>query len=178
MKAFAIVLLVLCADVANAQPRQPQQFQVRPSGSPIVLDGRLDEPAWQQAAPIPLQYEYFPGDNTPAVVDTSCFVTYDRRTLFVVCRALEPDIAALRANLADRDVPREDDTVGFMIDPFNDGRRAFLRFPRTASAQTWGFIAMRDRPRSTRARMRSAFVDRNRTCLVCQFDKIGYAWVG
>jgi hypothetical protein len=39
-------------------------------------------------------------------------------------------------------------------------------------------MAMRDRPRSTRVRMRSAFVDRNRTCLVCQFDKIGYAWVG
>jgi len=26
---------------------------------------------------------------------------------------------------ADRDVPRNDDTVGFMIDTFNDGRRAF-----------------------------------------------------
>jgi hypothetical protein len=223
MKRLAIVLLVLCADRVAAQTHHPQSYEVHPAASPIALDGRLDEAAWRQASPILLRYEYFPGDNSPAPVETTCFVTYDRDRLYVGCRALEPDIAALRANLADRDAPREDDTVGFLIDPFNDGRRAFqfrvnargvqmdafnndvdddedwswdaiwdarvlvgddgytaeigvpfssLRFPRTAAAQTWGFMAVRDRPRSTRLRMRSALVDRNRACLVCQFDKL------
>ena len=58
-------------------------------------------------------------------VETLCFVTYDREKLYVGCRAADPDMSELRANLADRDVPRNDDTVGFMIDTFNDGRRAF-----------------------------------------------------
>lgn len=47
-----------------------------------------------------------------------------------------------------------------------------LRFPRTSSAQTWGFTAMRDYPRSIRHRMRSSPTDRKKSCLVCQFDKI------
>ena len=52
-------------------------------------------------------------------------MTYDRDRLYVGCRAADPDMSAVRANLADRDVPRNDDTIGFMIDTFNDGRRAF-----------------------------------------------------
>ena len=224
MTRFLIVVLTALGPGALwAQPRAPQEFQVTLAGSPIVLDGRLDEPAWQQAVPIPLKYEYFPGDNTPAAVETLCFVTYDRDKLYVGCRAADPDMSALRANLADRDVPRNDDTIGFMIDTFNDGRRAFqfrvnprgvqmdafnsdvddsedwswdaiwdakaqigengytveiavpfssLRFPRVSGVQTWGFMAMRDWPRSTRLRMRSSYVDRNRTCLVCQIRQV------
>jgi hypothetical protein len=228
MTRFSIVVLtVLGPGALWAQPVAPQEFPVALAGSPIVLDGRLDEPAWQQAVPISLKYEYFPGDNTPSAVETLCFVTYDRDQLYVGCRAADPDMSALRANLADRDVPRNDDTIGFMIDTFNDGRRAFqfrvnprgvqmdafnsdvddsedwswdaiwdakaqigengytvevavpfssLRFPRISGAQTWGFMATRDWPRSTRIRMRSSYVDRNRTCLVCQIDKLsGFA---
>ena len=182
-----VVLVAVWPGVVIAQARPPQEFQVMPAVSPIVLDGRL------------------------------------RDKFYVGCRAADPDMPALRANLADRDVPRNDDTIGFMIDTFNDGRRAFqfrvnargvqmdafnsdvddsedwswdaiwdakaqiagssytvevavpfssLRFPRMPGTQTWGFMAMRDWPRSSRIRMRSSYVDRNRTCLVCQLDKL------
>jgi hypothetical protein len=228
MRQYLLVFLLgVYPAGAYAQTRQPQEFRVSATTSPIAVDGALDEPIWQQATPIPLAFEFFPGDNTPAVVDTSCFVTFDTDALYVGCRASEPEMSALRANLADRDEPLQDDTVGFMIDTFNDGRRAFqfrvnprgvqmdafnndvdgtedwswdaiwdanaqigadgysveiavpfssLRFPRASGVQTWGFMAMRDRPRSTRYRMRSSFVDQQRACLVCQFDKVtGFA---
>ena len=193
------------------------------AASPVEVDGRLDEQAWQQATPIPIRYEWFPGDNSPASIETTCLVTFDRRHLYIGFRAKDASPDAIRANLADRDAPFQDDTVGFMLDTFNDGRRAFqfrinargvqmdafnsdvdgsedwawdaiwdartaigadgytvevaipfssLRFPRTSGAQTWGFLAMRDVPRSTRVRLRSSYTDRNRACLVCQFDKI------
>src|SRR5687768_13278864 len=95
MRRFSTVVLVAVwpgALIAQVQP--PQEFQVTMAGSPIVLDGRLDEPAWQQAVPIALKYEYFPGDNSPAPVETLCFVTYDRDQLYVGCRAADPDISA------------------------------------------------------------------------------------
>jgi hypothetical protein len=120
-------------------------------------------------------------------------------------------------------VPFLDDTVGFMIDTFDDRRRGYqfrinprgvqmdainsdvdgsedwswdgiwdaegrvtadgyvvevavpfssLRFPRTEGAQTWGFMASRDWPRSMRRRMRSTYTDRNQGCLICQFDSL------
>jgi Domain of unknown function (DUF5916) len=47
-----------------------------------------------------------------------------------------------------------------------------LRFPRTSGEQTWGFMAARDMPRSSRVRMRTTITDRDRACLICQFDKL------
>ncbi len=47
-----------------------------------------------------------------------------------------------------------------------------LRFPRTAEAQTWGFLATRDYPRSVLHQLRSTRNDRGQDCLVCQFDTL------
>ena len=109
---------------ARAVPA-PQEFQVAGAASPVEVDGRLDEQAWQQATPIPVRYEWFPGDNSPASIETTCLVTFDRRHLYIGFRAKDASPDAIRANLADRDAPFQDDTVGFMLDTFNDGRRAF-----------------------------------------------------
>ena len=54
-----------------------------------------------------------------------------------------------------------------MAIPFNQ-----LRFARTDQARTWGFSAERSWPRSVRHRMGSYPRDRNRACLLCQFNKI------
>lgn len=208
---------------AYVQPVAPQQLQARRTDQPVKVDGTLDEPVWQQATPIPLKYEWFPGNNTPVSVETTVLVAYDSERLYVAFRAKDPNPSQIRANLADRDAPFLDDTVGFMIDTFNDGRRAFqfrinargvqmdavnsdvdgsedwswdaiwdsasrisddgytvevavpfssLRFPRTDAIQTWGFMAARDMPRSSRVRMRTTITDRDRACLICQFDKL------
>jgi hypothetical protein len=172
---------------------------------------------------IPLAYEFEPGDNATPPERTDCLVTFDASRLYVAFRAYDRDPAAIRAHLADRDTAFLDDTVAFLIDPFNDERRAFqfranphgvqmdalnndldgsedwswdaiwesrgrierdgyvvemavpfssLRFPRATSAQTWGFAAERDLPRSLRHRLRSSRTDRDRACRVCQLDKL------
>ncbi len=95
------------------------------STGPIQVDGVLDEPAWREAVRVLLPFEWFPGDNTPAPVETEVFLAYDEENLFLGFRALDPDPSRIRANLADRDTPFQDDAVGFMVDPFNDERRGF-----------------------------------------------------
>jgi hypothetical protein len=93
---------------------------------PIVVDGRLDETAWEAAAAVGVAFEWFPGDNTAAPVDTDVRVTFDDERLYVGFRARDPRPAAIRAHLADRDDAFQDDAVGFAIDPFNDRRTAYL----------------------------------------------------
>ena len=207
----------------SVAPPAPRQFTVTRAAGPITVDGVPDEAAWQSATVVPLAYESFPGNNTLAHAETTCLVTFDRDRLYVAFRAKDPKPSEIRGHLADRDAPFQEDTVGFMLDTFNDGRRAFqfrinargvqmdafnsdvddiedwswdaiwdaktqisndgytvevaipfssLRFPQGSRVQTWGFLAMRDMPRSTRYRMRSSFTDRGRQCLVCQFDKL------
>ena len=100
-------------------------IEIHPASSAIVVDGVLDEPAWQDAASIPIPYEIFPGDNIPALVETEMLVSFDSRHFYVACRAHDPDPSLIRAYLADRDESFRDDTCGFLIDTFNDGRRGF-----------------------------------------------------
>ncbi len=45
-------------------------FDIRPAMSDIVVDGHLDEAAWDDATPISLDYEWFPGDKVKPPVDT------------------------------------------------------------------------------------------------------------
>ena len=47
-----------------------------------------------------------------------------------------------------------------------------LRFPRGTSIQTWGFDLGRSYPRSVRHRVSTAPRDRNRSCLLCQANKV------
>ncbi len=59
---------------------------------------------------------------------------------------------------------------GYVVEvaiPFNQ-----LRFPKTQEKQTWGFSVDRTYPRTTRHRLKSHPLDRNKMCLLCQENKI------
>ncbi len=137
----AAILSVLCAvppasaqvPAVQAQPGPTAvppaaRFTVARATGPIRIDGVLDDEAWRVAVVMPLPYEWSPGDNVPPPVRTECLITYDRDNLYVAFRAFDPDPPQIRAHLMDRDDTDtliQDDHVGFMIDTFNDERRAF-----------------------------------------------------
>jgi hypothetical protein len=59
---------------------------------------------------------------------------------------------------------------GYVVEvaiPFNQ-----LRFPKSDAALTWGFDVFRSYPRSVRHRISASYQDRNRSCLLCQANKI------
>lgn len=129
----AVALLVphsLAAQAGGTTASRPPapRFTVARAAGEIDIDGRMDEPAWRETAPIPLAWEWFPGDNTEPPVETVCRITYDTSNLYVGCEARDPDPGAIRAHLADRDdldrTP-QDDHIVVLLDPFNDERRAF-----------------------------------------------------
>jgi hypothetical protein len=109
------------AGAAGAKPT----YEVRRATAPVVVDGVLDEATWSGAPTFTLDYETYPGDNVPAPVRTEYWVTFDDRHLYVGVRAHDPEPAAIRARLSDRDNAFRDDFVGIVLDTFNDERRAF-----------------------------------------------------
>ncbi|MDX1503094.1 MAG: DUF5916 domain-containing protein, partial [Thermoanaerobaculia bacterium] len=113
--------------VSDAEPRA-LDLRVRRAAGPIEIDGVLDDPAWREAAEAPVRWEYLPGDATPAPVETEALVTFDREHLYVAFRAHDPEPQKIRANLMDRDSIGtfvQDDHVVFLVDTFNDERRAY-----------------------------------------------------
>ncbi len=216
-------LLFLTLPVPASAADEPARIEISRAASPIRIDGVLDEAAWQQATAIAVDHVWAPIDDAPAPVTTTALLTYDDENLYVAFRAADPEPAKIRARFADRDIPTDDDTVGFFVDPFLDGRRGFqfrinplgvqmdavnsdvegsedfswdaiwesagrvtaegyevevalpfrqLRFPAAGGIQTWGFMAMRDWPRSLRQRMRSFDTDPDRNCTICQIQEL------
>ncbi len=112
----------------RAPPPKPASYRIQPAAGEIALDGRMDEPAWESAVRIPLEYEWFPGENVKPPVETDCRMAHDASTLFIACHAIDPHPERIRAHYADRDdlnrVPRDDHFL-ILIDPFNDERRGF-----------------------------------------------------
>jgi hypothetical protein len=115
-------------DQAKPDRAPGARFDIPKASVPIKIDGVLDEAAWAEAPAIPLPFEWTPGDNIPAPVKTECLVTYDLRNLYVAFRCFDPEPGKIRAHLMDRDDTDTlilDDHVSFMVDSFNDERRAF-----------------------------------------------------
>ena len=84
--------------------------------------------AWQDATVIKVPFEYLPGDNVPAPVETDFMISYDNKNLYMAFRCYDPDPFQIRAHLMDRDETEtfiQDDHVTVMIDFFNDERRGF-----------------------------------------------------
>ena len=216
----------LDASTTLVDPRTLPDHPATRAASPVAVDGQLSEAAWEEAEAIPVAWEWYPGDNVAAPVDTVALVTFDDDHLYVAFRAHDPDPSAVRAHLADRDTAFDDDLVGFLVDPFADRRRALrfqvnplgvqmdaqvsdlddstdwswdaiwdsagritadgwvvemavpwkqLRFPRElveAGPRSWGFLAIRDYPRSAEHQLRSVPRDHDRDCFVCQFGSV------
>jgi hypothetical protein len=122
------LLLTLITAAATAQETTPafekKAFAVTRASSAIAIDGVLDEAAWSAAARVPLEFEWEPGDNIAPPVRTDAFVTYDDSNLYFGFHAFDSQPGAIRAHLRDRDDAFLDDTIGIMLDPFNDRRRA------------------------------------------------------
>lgn len=101
----------------------------------ITIDGVMDEPVWQDAVRVTLDYETRPGENIAARVTTAVYLIEDGRNLYLAFDAEDPDPKAIRAYLRDRDTAWDDDFVGIAIDTFNDERRAFQFFANPLGVQ-------------------------------------------
>jgi hypothetical protein len=211
---------------------QARDYMVRKALSRIKIDGVLDEEAWKDPEKIEIPFEWMPGDNIPSPVKSECMVTYDHSRFYIAFRCFDPDPGKIRAHLMDRDSIDtfvQDDHVSFVLDTFNDRRRAFqfrvnplgvqadaifsemegyedfswdtiwesagritsfgyvveaaipfnqLRFPKDKGIQTWGFEAGRSYPRIDRHRLSSHVQDRNKSCVLCQYNHLsGFAGI-
>lgn len=108
-------------------PEKASPVTVPKFATPPVIDGKLDETVWQNAAVLKDFYQIDPGDNIAPSKPTEVLIGYDAKFLYIAFRAFdEPD--KVRSTVAKRDSIFQDDYVGFYLDTFNDKRKAFEMF--------------------------------------------------
>jgi hypothetical protein len=123
--AFLGALFALVPAPAAAAPAPTPPMDIRRAAGAIDIDGDLADAGWQGALTFDNFVETSPGDNVPAKVKTTVWLTYDQKYFYVGIKADDPDPSKIRAPFVDRDqVLGTDDNIAVFLDARNDHRAA------------------------------------------------------
>lgn len=123
---LCIILFALTANInAAANDTIKPEFRAVKIEGDLKITGSLDDPLWNNAIPVELNYEIQPGENTPAKQKTIAMALYNSENLYIGFRCFDTLPQNIRANLADRDKIFSDDYVLVAIDPYNNYQRGF-----------------------------------------------------
>ncbi len=140
MKQLFCCLTLLPAALFAQPPSTPQRprFEVKRAASPIRIDGRLDDKAWQNAQSIVF---IFPWDfQTGAKQKTTARLLWDERNLYVSYECEDADITAQFAN---RDDPTyRDDAVEIFINPRPSQTDVYFGFEMNARAVLYDYVSV------------------------------------
>jgi hypothetical protein len=91
----------------------------------IVLDGNLDDAAWQQAVPTTSFVQRDPLEGASPTFKTEARVVYDDSAIYVAVRAFDSEPARIAGFLTRRDAGSVSDWIRVYIDSYYDKRTAY-----------------------------------------------------
>ena len=116
---FCLPLLVL------AQETEKKIF-VKLINAPILIDGDLSEPIWQEAAAAEKFQQYFPSDSILAKQQTQIKMLYDNVNLYLGVTVYTSGDQYIIPSLKRDFRAGNNDNISFIFDTFKDGTNAFL----------------------------------------------------
>ena len=130
LAAFAAALLLQSTTADSSVFRRahgvlpPTVTAVRIEQAPSV-DGRLDDPAWAQARPLPGLIQTDPEEGAPASERTEVRIVYDADAVYVSARLFDAAPDRIVRRLARRDASTHSDEFRLLVDSYHDHRTAF-----------------------------------------------------
>ena len=133
LTAFSIIsTMVISTGIVYAQESvEVQQVEAKSFRAVIVdtapiLDGKLDDSAWQQADVVTDFHQNRPGDHATPSEPTELYVVYTSDALYVAARMYDsdPDLISAPTLRHGQGLPFDDRLV-IILDPFNQGRAGY-----------------------------------------------------
>ncbi|MBP7416639.1 MAG: carbohydrate binding family 9 domain-containing protein [Pyrinomonadaceae bacterium] len=106
-------------------PEKSKPINISKTINPPVIDGRIDEDVWKQAAVFKDFYQTGPGYNTAPSKPTEVYMMYDDHNLYIAFKCWD-EKDKIRASVAKRDNVFGEDNVRIWLDTYNDQRRAYV----------------------------------------------------
>ena len=134
MRALIIFPFVFLSGLLLAQNNAGDKTaSVTPTNNPPIIDGVLDDAAWQSITPISDFHLVRPTDGGIPSERTEVYITYDDENLYVAAMMYdsEPELT-IRNILLQNSRLGQDDRIAVIIDPFNSGRTGY-RFETNAN---------------------------------------------
>ena len=114
----------------------PEFFRPLRTGTPPVIDGRLDDPVWKKAPSVELTRTFIPDFGREASERTVAFMAYDAETLYFAFKCYDREPDKIKAAIASRDTIRTDDFICINLDSFNDRQSLYAFYVNALGIQT------------------------------------------
>ena len=110
----------------NLSAAEPEALAAR-AVTPPVIDGRLDDLAWDEAEPLSHFVQRIPRDGAPASEPTEVRILYDEEAIYIGVWLWDSDPARIVEGPAIRDSQLDDsDAVVLIFDTYHDGQNGFV----------------------------------------------------
>lgn len=144
----ALYLFSLARAQQNGGTGGPLVLAAGHPGGSIQLDGKLDEPAWQEAKIIVDLVQQSPKPGAPSPYRTRVRALVAGNKLYFGFECTDPDPRAIAVHTMQRDGKVEgDDTVSVVLDTYGDHRTGYFFRVNAAGARVDGLIAGSEQPK-------------------------------
>jgi hypothetical protein len=131
LRAAAVLLLAAAAD--------GQEVTAVRTASPPVIDGVLDDPAWEEAVPVSARFIlHRPEVGAPMSEPTEIMLLYDDEALYVGAEMTDPHPGEFTRVLTPRDYDVSTEWFGIWLDTFDDNNNCYLFFVSVENVQQDG----------------------------------------
>lgn len=140
---FFIGILILLSSAAGADQvgKSVKALKIKEKQKPVI-DGKLDEPEWNQAEKAADFLQFVPDIGAPANVKTQVSVLYTENHIYFGICCFDPEPGKLTARLTKRDSNLiNDDAVVVGLDTFFDRRTAYYFFTNPLGTQLDGRLS-------------------------------------
>ena len=120
-----IVFSLICTLFAGRLFADSKRFEITRAEMPPIVDGRIDERAWQEANATDDFLQNEPERFSPPTEGTSLKMLYDNGALFVGVRCYDRHPESIQAPIQRRDENPPADYVAVFLDSRNDNQTAF-----------------------------------------------------
>ncbi len=135
---FSTVFNIAIAQEITVNNTKLSQLNIPHTSDTIIIDGELDDKAWEQALLISLDIVNAPWNNLPSPVKTDVRIIEDNENIYISFFAEDPEPEKIKGFLGDRDTKWTDDIVGIKLDTFNSRRLNYKFFVNPYGVQNDG----------------------------------------
>ena len=135
MKKVVFLYFLLCVTFGYSQKKT---LQAQSTSQSIIIDGKLDETAWENA-PIASDFIMFEPDNgkpIPESQKTEIRVIYNNDAIYIGAMMYDNEPGKILKEISQRDNFGTADIFGVFINGFNDGQQNFEFFVSAADVQS------------------------------------------
>lgn len=126
-----VSVLCLCVPVfLQAQKQPPKEVPAKRTSLPVIIDGKLDDPAWKDAAPLTgyTDFRLRIGEPEREANRTETWLMYNNEGIYISGYCHEQNKDSIAAELTGRDGFGTNDYIGVIFDTYNDKINGFEYF--------------------------------------------------